>query len=108
MLADRGELALHVHGGLGVKGEHVRSGVRVLGDVLLGALHHEVDVQRPVGQPAERPDERSAERQVRDEVPVHDVHVDPLGAALNRLGDLLPEASQIGAEHARRDARAHD
>ena len=41
-----GEMALHVHRGLGMKGEDVGAGVGELGDVVLRVLHHEVHVER--------------------------------------------------------------
>ena len=48
-----------------------------------------------------------AEGEVGHEVPVHHVHVDPLGAAGDRLLDLLAQPAEVGAQHARRDPGAH-
>ena len=69
--------------------------------------HHQVDVDRTVGDPPKRADHRRAEGDVGDEIPVHDVHVHPLGAAGDRRLDLVAQAGQVGAEHAGRDDRVH-
>ena len=96
-----------MHRGLGVEGEDVGARVGVLGDVLLRPLDHQVDVEGTVGEPPERPDHRRAEREVGHEVPVHHVDVDPLGAAGDGLLELLAQPAEVGAQHARRDPRAH-
>ena len=46
-----------------------------------------------------------AERQVRDEVGVHDVEVDPVGAGRLDAADGVGEVGQVGVEDARRDPR---
>ena len=107
MLPDRGELPLHVDGGLGMEGEAVGAGVGVLVDVALRPLHHQVHVERAVGDPAEGPDHRRAEGEVRDEVPVHHVHVDPVRAAGERGVHLLAQPAEVGAQDAGCDDRIH-
>src|SRR5689334_24103575 len=107
-LAHRRELALDVDGRLGMEGEHRSPLVGVLGDVVLGVLHHEMDVDRSLGDAPERPDHRRAEREVGHEMPVHHVDVHPLCAAGHGLLHLLPEPAQVGAQHAGGDARAHE
>ena len=87
-----GQVPLHVHRGLGVESEHAGARVGELAEVALGMLHHEVDVDGQVGEPAQRADQRRAERQIGHEVPVHHVHVQPLGAAFDGTLDLLPQA----------------
>ena len=59
-----------------------------------------------VGDPAERADDRRAEGQIGNEVPVHDVHVDPLRAAGDGALDLLAQPAEIGAQDAGGDAHA--
>ena len=54
-----------------------------------------------------RADHRRAEGQVGHEVAVHHVHVDPLRAAFDGALHLLPQPSEIGAQHAGCDAHAH-
>ena len=40
-------------------------------------------------------------------MPVHHVHVHPVGAALEGGGHLLGEPAQVGAQHAGSDAYGH-
>src|SRR5262249_38850207 len=72
----------------------------------LGLDDHEVHVHRFVGQLTQRLDHVRAERDVGNEAPVHDVHVQPVGAGLEHLLDLLFQAREIGGEDAGSDAYA--
>ena len=63
-------------------------------------------VQRQVGRPVQAAHDRQADRQVRDEVAVHDVDVQPVGVR-HRLG-LVAEPGEVGGEDARRDHRLGD
>src|SRR5436190_3685577 len=105
-LLHRVEVALHVDRRLGVEGEHRGAGVRHRGDVVLGLLDHQVHVDRLVGELAERRHHVRAECQVRDEAAVHDIHVQPVGAAGQHQAHLLGEPGQVGGENAGRDADA--
>ena len=70
---------------------------------------HEVRLQRQPGDPPECADHERSDRDVGDEVPVHHVDVDPVGARRFHLGDLLAEAREVGGEDRRREGdRAHD
>src|SRR6185312_15984526 len=55
----------------------------------------------------ERGDHVGAEREVRHEAAVHDVHVQPVGAALQYLRHLVFETCQVGGEDAGGDADRH-
>ena len=46
-------------------------------------------------------------RHVRDEVPVHDVDVQPVGRR-GHLAHLLGQHAEVGREHRRRDAQVAD
>ncbi len=89
------ELPLHVNCGFGMEREHGCPRGRKRFDVVLGLDHHEVHVDRLVGQLAQRLDHVGAERDVGDKAPVHDVHVEPVGARFQHLLDLLPQTRQI-------------
>src|SRR5205807_2671789 len=62
--------------------------------------HHQMDVDRLVGQPAQRGHHGGAEGQVRDEAAVHHVHVQPVGAAVQHGADLLRQAGQVDRQDA--------
>ncbi len=62
-------------------------------------------VDRLIGDPGEGLEHGHAQREVRDEMVVHDIDVQPVGA-----GDALRlglEVGEIGGEHARRDLDSH-
>src|SRR5258706_8796502 len=71
---------------------------------MLRLHHHQVNVDRLVGQLAQRLDHVGAERDVGDEAPVHHIDMQPVGTRLQHLRDLLREPREVGGEHARRDA----
>ena len=70
-----------------------------------GSLDHQVGVERQLGPRPEVLDRLGAERQVRDEVGVHDVEVDPVGAGRLDAPDGVGQVGQVGIEDARRDPR---
>ena len=107
LLADLRQVALHVDGGLGVEGEDAGPEVGVLLDVALRLHHHQVHVERRVGEPSQRLEQRGPEREVGDEPSVHHVDVEPLGAAGQHDLDLLPQAAEVGAEQTGSDANRH-
>src|SRR6266571_4057234 len=65
---------------------------------------HQVHIDRLVGEFPEGFDHVRPERDVRDETPVHHVDMQPVGASLEDLGDLLRQAREVDGENARCDA----
>ena len=61
-------------------------------DVAIGLLDHQVHVERHLRDLADRPDDRRPHREVRDEVAVHDVDVNQVGAAAFGRRDLGSQA----------------
>ena len=59
--------------------------------------HHQVAVQEQVGVPADRRDHGRPDRQVGHEMPVHQVHVEPVALGPDPL-DLLREHGVVGRE----------
>ena len=100
-------MPLDVDGGLRMKGEDVHAQIGVLGDVALRLHHHQVYVERRVGEPPEGPDQRRTEGQVRHESAIHDVDVQPLRAARQRRLHLLAQPAEVGGEQAGRDTDRH-
>ncbi len=105
-LADHLDRAVDVGGRLGVEGDGVRAGAGELGDLALGRVDHEVDVELGV-EVAQRLHDDRPHRDRRDEVAVHDVDVDHRRARGEDLGDLGAQAPEVGGEDGRSDAVAH-
>ena len=78
--ADPAQRAVEMRTGLDVDRDEIgaRGGKRLHG--CLCRLDHQVDVQRQTGMRAERPDDGGAEGQLRDEMPVHHIDVNEVGA----------------------------
>ena len=69
---------------------------------VLGGLGHHVDVEEGLGPAlAQRLDERGAVGEVRDEVAVHYVDVEPVGLALEPF-DVSADVERVGGEQRRR------
>ena len=61
---------------------------------------HQVDVERQFGVLAQGRQHGRAEADVRDEMAVHDVQMQPIGAGGFDSADLLPQPAEIGGEQA--------
>ncbi len=86
-------------------GDHVGAGLGERLDLALGALDHQVAVEDSaagVDQVADRLRDQRSDRDRRDEVPVHRVHVDHLGAGVHHELDLLREVREVAGEQRRR------
>ncbi len=68
-------------------------------------LDHKVNVERPLRTGSHRRDERRAERDVRDEMPVHDVEMERVGAPHFRGPDRVAQGRKIRAQKRRRKAK---
>jgi hypothetical protein len=98
--ADRG-----VHR-LGVDRHVARADLGVLRSPPVRLLDHQVTVDRQRGVLEQRLDHRQAQGQVRHEVVVHDIHVQPVGDAGHR-GGLVGEPGKVRGQDARGDLNAH-
>ena len=76
--ADRREGTRHIGGGFDVDGEIRRARVGVAVDPIFRALDHQVDVEGKASRLSEVPHHLWAKREIRDEVTVHHVDVDPV------------------------------
>ena len=90
---------------LDVEGDRVAAGLEVLVEEAAGLVDHQVRVERQLGPRSEVLDGLGAERQVRDEVGVHDVEVDPVAARPLDPADGVRQVGQVGIEDARGDPR---
>ena len=61
-----------------------------------------------LGHPPDGLNDRRAHGEIRHEVPIHHVHVDPVGPRVLHLGHLLTQAGKVGGEDRRSELhRAH-
>ena len=100
-LPDEVERPLEMGGRLDVDGDAVGARPRKLLDALLRPLDHQVDVDHParvMHLVGDRADRDRPERDRRDEVAIHDVHVNDPGAGGEHLGDVGAEPGEIGGE----------
>ncbi len=72
-------------------------------DVLIGVGDHQVHVQRNGGHAVHRLHDRRPHRQVRHEVPVHDVDVQQVGSATLDRRDLLAQRGEVRCQERWRD-----
>ena len=95
---DLAEEGLDFGAEFGVDGDGVGAGGLERLDEDFGALAHEVDVEEEGGEGAEGFDDVGAEAEVGDEVAVHDVEVEPLGAGAVDALEFSVEAGEVGGE----------
>ena len=80
-----------------------RAGVEVLVERPERFLDHQMDVERDLRVPSERAEDQGTDRQVGDEVPVHDVEMDEVGPGLLARRDRLVEAPEVRGQEGRGD-----
>lgn len=68
-----------------------------------GAGAHQVDVEEESREGADGADDGGAEGDIGNEVAVHDVEVEPVGAGARGAGDFAVESGEIGCEQGRRN-----
>ena len=54
-----------------------------------------------IRHPPKRLDDGRAHGEIRHEVPIHHIHVDPIGPSLRRLRHLLAQAGEVGGKNRR-------
>lgn len=67
----------------------IRAGLRELRDVVVRILDHQVAIQDAVSDRADSLDDQRTDRDIRDEVAVHDINVQPLGACFDPANGFL-------------------
>jgi hypothetical protein len=65
------------------------------GNIFVGSFNHEMTIERYANDFAERDDDRRPDREIRDEVAIHDVDVQNGCPALNSCLSFYAEASKI-------------
>ena len=93
----RGAVHLDVHAAV------VGAGLGERLQIVAGVGHHQVAVEVGVGVAADGGHHRRPDRQVGHEVPVHDIHVQPVGLGPDPV-DLGSEGGEVGRQDRRGDA----
>ena len=89
---------MRMRAGLRVQQDMVRAGLGEGGDVGVDRADHQMHVEGQACVGAERLQDQRAEAEVRDEMTVHDVEVQPVGAGGLDGSDLVLQARKIGGE----------
>ena len=97
---------MEVRAGFGMDGDDVRAGLGEGVEERIDRRDHQVDVERLLRVRPERLHHRRADREVGDEMAVHHVDMDPVGAGLVDRAHFLAEPGEIGGEDRRGDERA--
>ncbi len=82
-----------------VDSEIVGTGIEVGIDILLGVGDHEVDIKGQIGDAIDLFDDERAETQVRHEVAIHDIAMQPVDAGGFDIAELIAQAREIGGEY---------
>src|SRR5437764_9457454 len=83
--------------------EDVGASLRERLNVRIGRRNHEMDVEYPLRQRPDRLDDIGAKTDVRHEMPIHDVAMDPVGAGRVDRRDLLAEPGEVCRQDRRRN-----
>ena len=89
---------MEVRARFGMDGDDVGAGLGEGVEEGVDRRDHQMDVERLGRVRAERLHHRRADGDVRDEMAVHDVDVDPVGAGLVDRAHLLAEPREIGGQ----------
>ncbi len=92
---------------LRVHGEGLRAGGGKGLDVPVGIRHHQVRFERQLRDSTDRLDRGWTDRQVGDEMPVHDVEVHEIGATPLERRDGVAKRCEVGRQDRGGEAHAH-
>src|SRR5205085_6703337 len=87
-------------------GDRIRSGVEEARHIMIGPLDHEMNIELQGSVFAHRRYDGGPERNVIDEMAIHDVEVQPIGAGFFHSMNLRFEIREIGGENGRSDEDA--
>ena len=94
-----------------VDGDGIRARFEEARHVMIGMLDHEMDVEWKICVLSNGRDDSGPERNIIDEVAVHDVEMEPIGAGFLGTVDLGFETGEVRGEDGRSDedlGRGHD
>ena len=91
--------------GFDMDGDGIRAGIEEAGEVVIGVLDHEMNIERELRQFAHGGDNGGPEGNVIDEVAIHDVEMEPIGAGRFRAANFVRELGEIRGEEGGSDQR---
>ena len=92
--------------GLGVNGHDIRLALEEPRKLVQRVGNHQVHVERKVGDALELFDEGNAQREVRDEMTIHDVHMNEACSALLDHANIALHVHEVGRQNGRGYFRA--
>ena len=92
---------VQVIGGLAVDDNLVGTRLDEIGNELLRLLYLEMDVEGQMGGGSDALHDDRPHGNVGDEMAVHDINVDVVGAGCRHFGHLLPQAGEVGGKDGR-------
>ena len=87
--------AIEMDAGFLVDGDPISSGFGKCGDEVIGPFNHEMAIERNFRDFAKRGYDGGANRNVRDEMTIHDVHVEDGGSPIDGGLGVRAEASEV-------------
>ena len=96
--ADRLQRAVEMRAGLGMHGDDVGARFGERREVGIGRRDHQMAVEDLRRRAADRLDDRRPEGDVRHEMPIHHVEMDPVGARGVDGAHLFAEAREVGGQ----------
>jgi len=94
-------------GGFEMNSDEIGASVNELRCIGDGVVDHKMDIKRECGAFSERTDDGRADSKVRNEVGVHDIDVNIIGAGAFGAGDFVAEAGEISCEDRRCNESVH-
>ena len=91
--------AVEIHSPFLMDQERIRAGVGKGLQVQVGIFNHQMNFERQAADGPKGLDHRWTNRDIGDEMAVHDVDMDPIGARLLGCGHLLSQPRKIGRQN---------
>ena len=89
--------------------DEIGAGLRESVEIGIAGRDHQMHVEEEFGMRPQRRDDRRPDRDVRHEMTVHHIDMDPVGAGGGDGADFFAEIGEIGGQdRGRDDERAHD
>src|SRR5437762_8426128 len=85
--------------GFNMDGDGIRAGFKKTRQIMIGPFDHEMNVEPQLRMLAHGRDDGGPERNVIDEMAVHDVEMKPVGTSVFHTMDLRFEIREIGGEN---------
>ena len=89
------EITQNIVGTFGVNGDEISTCLQKVLQIATGIADHQMHVEKQLGVGAQCGDHRRSEADVRDECAVHDVQVEPVGAACFDASDVIGKICKI-------------